>query len=65
MPGIVVEVRVAVGDQVVAGQTLAVLEAMKMQNPMQAEADGVVRRVLVEAGQAVAGGALLLEIEAP
>ena len=63
MPGVVVEVLVAVGDAVAAGQTLVVLEAMKMQNPLQAESAGVVSRVLVTQGQAVAGGAMLLEIE--
>jgi pyruvate carboxylase subunit B len=64
MPGVVVEVLVAVGDEVAAGQTLVVLEAMKMQNPLQAEAAGVVSRILVQRGQAVAGGAVLVEIEA-
>ncbi|HEB52636.1 MAG TPA: acetyl-CoA carboxylase biotin carboxyl carrier protein subunit [bacterium] len=63
MPGIVVDVRVAVGEQVEEGQTLVVLEAMKMQNPLSAEGDGTVTKVAVEAGQAVAAGALLVEIE--
>lgn len=63
MPGIVVEVRVAVGDTVEDGQTLVVLEAMKMQNPLAAEAPGKVTRLLVNAGDAVASGALLAEIE--
>ena len=63
MPGVVVEILVAVGDEVAAGQTLAILEAMKMQNPLHAESAGVVARVLVAAGEAVAGGALLIEIE--
>ena len=63
MPGVVVELRVAEGDVVEAGQTLLVLEAMKMQNPIQASAAGRVARVAVVQGAAVAGGALLLEIE--
>lgn len=63
MPGIVVDVLVAVGDEVQEGQSLVVLEAMKMQNPLSAEGPGVVTRVLVEAGAAVAAGALLVEIE--
>ncbi len=63
MPGIVVEVQVAVGDAVEEGQTLVVLEAMKMQNPLAAEASGKVTRLLVKAGDAVASGALLAEIE--
>ncbi|MFK7738933.1 MAG: biotin/lipoyl-containing protein [Planctomycetota bacterium] len=63
MPGVVVEVRIAVGDAVEEGQTLVVLEAMKMQNPLAAESAGVVTKIKVEAGEAVAAGALLVEIE--
>ena len=63
MPGVVVDVLVAEGDQVEKGQTLVVLEAMKMQNPLHAEAPGVVTRVFVPVGEAVAGGAPLVEIE--
>ena len=63
MPGIVVAVKVGVGDQVAEGQTLVVLEAMKMQNPLAAEAAGKVVRVLCKQGEAVANGALLVELE--
>ena len=63
MPGIVVEVNVAVGDRVTDGQALVVLEAMKMQNPLCAEGGGVVTRVVVERGAAVAANALLVELE--
>ncbi|MBL8749367.1 MAG: biotin/lipoyl-binding protein [Planctomycetes bacterium] len=63
MPGIVVDVKVAEGSQVEEGQTLVVLEAMKMQNPLVAESAGRVSRVLCKKGEAVAGGALLLEME--
>ena len=63
MPGVVVDVLVAEGDRVDAGQTLLVLEAMKMQNPLHAGASGVVTGVHAATGDAVAGGALLLEIE--
>ncbi len=63
MPGIVVDVKVAEGAQVEEGQTLVVLEAMKMQNPLVAESAGKVTRVLCKKGEAVAGGALLLEME--
>ena len=63
MPGIVVAVEVEVGASVEAGQTLIVLEAMKMQNPLCAEAAGTVARVLVKPGEAVAAGALLVEVE--
>ncbi|MBL8727651.1 MAG: hypothetical protein JNM25_04410 [Planctomycetes bacterium] len=63
MPGIVVDVKVAAGDVVEEGQTLLVLEAMKMQNPMVAEGAGKILRVLGKKGEPVAGGALLIEME--
>lgn len=62
MPGIVVDVKVRDGDEVAEGQTLVVLEAMKMQNPLLAEAAGKVVRVLCKKGEAVAAGAVLLEL---
>lgn len=63
MPGVVVAVKAKEGDEVAEGQTLVVLEAMKMQNPLAAESGGKVTRVLCKAGEAVAGGALLMEME--
>lgn len=63
MPGIVVDLKVAVGDAIEAGQALVVLEAMKMQNPLSSESAGVVTRVLCKQGEAVAAGALLVELE--
>ena len=63
MPGRVVAVLVGEGEPVRAGQGVVVLEAMKMQNEIQAEHDGVVKRVCVEPGQAVEGGDLLFELE--
>ncbi|HKJ23559.1 MAG TPA: biotin carboxylase N-terminal domain-containing protein [Myxococcota bacterium] len=63
MPGKVIELRVAVGDRVTAGETLLVLEAMKMEHPMRAAHDGVVREVRVAEGDQVASGALLLVVE--
>ncbi|MGE0710119.1 MAG: biotin/lipoyl-containing protein [Planctomycetota bacterium] len=64
MPGVVIEVRVAAGQEVQKGQILLILEAMKMQNEIRAERPGVVSAVHVSAGQAVAGGAKLLEYAA-
>jgi len=63
MPGRVVSVAVAAGDEVTEGQPLVVLEAMKMQNEIQADRAGTVRIVHVAAGQAVEGGDPLLELE--
>ncbi len=63
MPGIVREMRVAVGDTVAAGEPLLILEAMKMQNEIRADGDGVVVAVLVEAGAAVAKGDALVQVE--
>ena len=53
MTGRVVEVPVTVGDLVSAGTTLVVLEAMKMEHRLEAQADGEVQEVRVEAGQMV------------
>jgi antagonist of KipI len=63
MPGLVVSVAVAPGDEVAAGQPIAVLEAMKMQNPVRAPRAGRVSRVLVTAGSLVDSGAPLVEFE--
>ncbi len=60
IPGKVVRIAVSTGDEVVAGQPLLVLEAMKMENPICAEEAGRVEEVLVSAGAAVEGGQLLL-----
>ncbi|MEZ5140728.1 MAG: biotin/lipoyl-containing protein [Acidimicrobiales bacterium] len=62
MPGTVLDV-LAAGDRATAGQTLVVLEAMKMEHHMSAPADGVVAEVRVEPGTQVANGALLLVFE--
>ena len=53
LPGVINEVCVKVGDKVEIGQTVVVLEAMKMANNLDAEKAGVVTAILVEAGQTV------------
>jgi 3-methylcrotonyl-CoA carboxylase alpha subunit len=63
MPGRVVAVAVAAGQTIEAGAALVVLEAMKMQNEIQAERAGTVVHVHVAAGQAVELGDPLVEIE--
>jgi biotin carboxyl carrier protein len=63
MPGRVVSLLVAEGDEVVPGQGLLVLEAMKMQNEIQAERAGRVKTLHVAAGVAVEGGDPLLDLE--
>jgi biotin carboxyl carrier protein len=63
MPGLIVRVNVAVGDQVQAGQGLVVMEAMKMENELRAQAAGIVKTVLVAPGAVVEKGALLIELE--
>ncbi|MEM8960638.1 MAG: biotin/lipoyl-containing protein [Acidobacteriota bacterium] len=65
MPGVVKTILVAEGDTVSAGQPIAVLEAMKMENEIACDVDGTVTAVAVEAGQAVEGGDLLVEITPP
>ena len=63
MPGKVLELRVRVGDRVTAGETLVILEAMKMEHPMSAVEAGVVTEVRVEVGEQVEGGTLLIVVE--
>ena len=63
MPGKVIDIRVAVGDHVQAGQTLILLEAMKMEHPMQAALDGIVTEIRISQGEQVENEALLLVIE--
>jgi biotin carboxyl carrier protein len=62
MPGRVARVSVTQGEAVRKGQPLLVLEAMKMENEIQAPLDGIVDQLFVEAGQTVEGGADLVHI---
>ena len=63
MPGVVLSVEVSVGATVQRGQTLLVLEAMKMKNELKAERDGVVASIPATAGDQVKHGDVLLEFE--
>jgi pyruvate carboxylase subunit B len=62
MPGLIVRIDVGVGDAVRAGQGVVAMEAMKMENELKAESAGVVSRILVEPGQAVEKGTVLVEL---
>jgi 3-methylcrotonyl-CoA carboxylase alpha subunit len=63
MPGTVIRVEVEPGDEVQARRPLVVLEAMKMEIPVHSPFEGRVKAVHVDAGDRVAGGALLVELE--
>ena len=54
MQGMVIKVNVEVGDEVKAGDTICVIEAMKMENDIQAESDGTVEEIFVQSGDAIA-----------
>jgi biotin carboxyl carrier protein len=64
MPGLVLRIMVAVGDQVAAGMPLLALEAMKMENELRAPGPGVIGAVRVTPGEAVEKGQVLLELTA-
>lgn len=64
MHGLLLEVSVKLGDKVTKGQTLAVLEAMKMHYEIQAEIDGTVSEVTAVAGKQVSADDVLIEINA-
>lgn len=63
MPGKVVKVFKKVGDTVAKGETVLILEAMKMENEIKSGADGVIKSVNVSEGQALEAGFLMVEIE--
>jgi pyruvate carboxylase subunit B len=63
MPGLIIAYRVAEGDTVAVGDTLLVLEAMKMENEIPAEKAGTVKSIVAPAGNEVAKGDVMLVIE--
>ena len=60
--GIIWKIRVAVGDHVAREQVVVVIESMKLEIPVEAEHEGVVERIVVEEGDAVNEGDVLLEL---
>ena len=63
LPGVIIDVKVNVGDTVAKGQTVVVLEAMKMENNINADRDGKVTAIHVAKGDTVADGAVLVVLE--
>ena len=62
LPGVIIDIKVAVGDTVKKGDTVVVLEAMKMENNINADCDGKVTAIHVAKGDTVADGAVLVVI---
>jgi Acetyl/propionyl-CoA carboxylase, alpha subunit len=63
LPGVITDICVAVGDEVKAGDTVVVLEAMKMANNIEAEKDGKITAICVQQGQTVMEDDALVVIE--
>ena len=63
LPGVIIDVKVNVGDSVTKGQTVVLLEAMKMENNINADRDGKVASISVAKGDTVADGAVLIVLE--
>ncbi len=63
MPGLVLDIEVSPGDEVVQGDALLVMEAMKMENVIKSSGEGKVKAVFVEKGKAVDKGEVLIEME--
>ena len=63
LPGVITSVKVKEGEMIKAGQVVAVLEAMKMENNLQSERDGKVKEVKIEKGDSVLEGAVIITLE--
>src|SRR5205085_2221889 len=61
MPGLIVSLAVSEGQEIKTGETLAVIEAMKMENVLRAERDGVIKKIRVNQGDSVAVDAVVME----
>lgn len=62
MPGLVLDINVAAGQEVIKGDKLVILEAMKMENVIKSEGEGVVKEIHVEKGATVDKGQMLIEM---
>ena len=63
MPGLVLEVSVAVGQEVIKGETLLILEAMKMENVIKSPTDGVIKSIAINKGETVEKNQIILNFE--
>lgn len=62
LPGAILKLLVAVGDQVTEGQTVAVMEAMKMENEIEAPVSGIISKISVKEGDTILENALIMSI---
>jgi len=63
LPGTIFKLNVKIGDEVAAGQTLLIMEAMKMENNIQSQVDGKVKSIMIKEGDAVLQDDILLELD--
>ena len=63
MPGLLVSLEVSQGQEIKAGETLAIVEAMKMENVLKAERDGTVKKILEKSGDSLAVDQVIMEFE--
>ena len=63
MPGLILKIRKSVGEKVEQGESVIILEAMKMENDLKASASGIIEKIFVTEGSAVEKGTTLLSID--
>lgn len=63
MPGKIFKIVASEGEKVMKGQTLLILEAMKMEHAIRSDKDGVVKKILFKVGELVQGGVTLIDVE--
>ena len=63
MPGMILKIKIKVGDEVVQGNSLIILEAMKMENDIRTPVSGKIKEIKINEGQVVEKGVILLVIE--
>ena len=63
MPGMLISMNVSIGDEVQEGQSLCVVEAMKMENALRAEKKGIIKMINAEPGKSLAVDEIIIEFE--